>query len=106
MPGRLVRSYPSEIVEPFVDEVQKDPELWAILLDRELERNELEDLGTRLGKRHDFEPEAFPPLRRPTNIEAISEFLKKKYSRKDLLLVSQIAGIAAVRARRELGLER
>jgi hypothetical protein len=101
----LVSQHPPEVVEPLVDEVQNDPQLWALLRDRELERKELEVLAQRLGKRYDLEPEAFPPLKRPTNVEAIASFLEKRFANGDNLLAAQVAGVASVRARHELGLQ-
>jgi len=101
----LVSQHPPEVVEPLVDEIQNDSQLWVLLLDRELERKELEVLAQRLGKSYHLEPEAFPLLKRPTNVEAIASFLEKRFANSDNLLAAQIAGVASVRARHELGLQ-
>ena len=105
MAGTLGRPASSEEINPIIEEIKQDQELWALILDRELEREHFQKLARELGKpRPDLEPEAFPPIKRPTADEAILEFLKRRYGRNDRPLASQIALRLGVQARHALGL--
>ena len=99
MPGTW---QPQEVIDPIVEEIKKDSTLWELALERERESIKIQELAARLHKRPDLEPEAFPELTRPTLVEAILEFLEKRYGKKEHLLAVQVASNLRQHAYREI----
>jgi hypothetical protein len=95
---------PAKVVDRLIEEIKEDRELWAQILDRELESKKIDDLAKARGKNPEWDWGAFPEPKYPTRLQLINNFVECVLGKADFELGSQLEAAIRPYAKRELGL--